>query len=111
MYVHVYTILYTGGVDYESGPYFVNLTKGDTTAEICIGITDDNILEVIMVDPEIFILRINTITLHPEIIPKPPDSAIVNIRDDECKKYRLPLYFCFDLVCTVMIHALMLVIL
>ena len=83
---YVRTCLYTGGEDYESGPYFVDITKGDTTAEICIGITDDNKLE--MDDPETFILRINTITLHPEIIPVFPDSAIVDLHDDECKKCR-----------------------
>ena len=51
------------------------------SAPLCINIIDDNKLEY----DESFMLRINTITLHHEIIPKDPVEAMVTIMDDECK--------------------------
>ena len=72
-------ILYTGGVDYEAGPYYVNITKGNMSAALCINIINDTELE----NGELFMLRINTAT--PEIIPKYPVEAMVTIKDDECK--------------------------
>ena len=51
------------------------------SARLCINITDDNELE----NGESFTLRINTITVHSEIILKDPVEAMVTIKDDECK--------------------------
>ena len=72
-------ISYTGGVDYEAGPYYVKVTKGDTSAEFCIkmNITDDNVLR-----PSLFFRLI--INQTPRIFPEKPDRANVVILDDEC---------------------------
>lgn len=77
----LHTFLYTGGVDYEGGPYHVNINKGDMSAELCFNITSDNDLE----EHETFTLRINAGSLHHEIIPMTPDQATITILDDECK--------------------------
>ena len=52
-------------VDYEAGPYYVNFTEGDMSAEFCINITDNNDLE----NDKYFTLRMNRATLHPENYP------------------------------------------
>ena len=69
------------GDDYEAGPYYVNISEGDTVASLCINITDNNELQD---DDKFFTLTINTTELHPEIIPK-NHSANVTILDDKCK--------------------------
>ena len=72
--------MYTGGVDYEAGPYYVNITEGDMSAEFCINITDDNELEE---KDETFNLTINTDLLHPDIVIINPNKSMVIILDDE----------------------------
>ena len=59
--------------------------KGDTNASLCINITDNNNLG----NGKFFTLTINRTTLHPEIIPVAPESAIVTIQDDESKNIKL----------------------
>ena len=78
-------ILYTGGVDYEAGPYYVNIAKGNMSAPLCINIIDNNNLE----NGKFFTLRMNTTALHPEIIPLPHASAMISILDDECKNINI----------------------
>ena len=76
-------VLCTGGVDYEAGPYFIDITKGDESAEFCINIFDDNELK----NGQFFQLFINTTALPTQIIHKMPHSATVSILDDKCKQY------------------------
>ena len=74
-------ISYTGDVDYEDGPYEMNIKEGDMNTSICINIIDDNELE----NDEIFNLRISVFALNTlNIYPKDPYSANVTILDDEC---------------------------
>ena len=51
------------------------------SAPLCVNIINDNVAE----NDESFMLKINTITLHHEIIPVHPVEAMVTIMDDECK--------------------------
>jgi len=71
----------TGGVDYESGPYRVELSKGTTSEKFCVDITDDNRLE----DDEIFFLEIDSTSLPTGVIRKDPYKVNATILDDECK--------------------------
>ena len=68
-------------MDYEPGPYLVSITKGDISAELCINISDDKILE----DDKTFNLIIRRDTLHPDVYLMDPYQATVTILDNECK--------------------------
>ena len=69
------------GDDYEAGPYYVNISEGDTSASLCINITDNNDLE----NDKFFTLIINRTELHPEINAVNNVSTNVSILDDKCK--------------------------
>ena len=72
---------YTGGDDYDSGPYSVTIKAGDTSAQYCIDIYNDTVLEM----DETFNIRINETALHSDIVLMEPNTAKVTIIDDECK--------------------------
>ena len=72
------------GTDYEKGPYCVTIPKGTTSADYCINITNDEVLE----HDEVFIIHINKTALHPDVVLVEPDEATVTIMDDECKQYK-----------------------
>lgn len=74
-------MIFTGGLDYESGPYFVNFAKGDKSAKFYINITDDNELEM----NEEFTLRINISALYPDVSLAKPYETKVIIIDNECE--------------------------
>ena len=69
------------GVDYDSGPYTITFTAGNTSASINIPINDDNILE----DDEDFMVTIMTGPLPDGVTHGNPGSATVNILDNDRK--------------------------
>ena len=72
------------GVDYEEGPYHVNISRGDTKSTLCINITDNSYLAE--QGDKAFSISINNQSgLHPDVIPMDPSEATVTIIDDECK--------------------------
>ena len=73
--------MFAGGRDYEVGPYYVTIPRGIMSANYCINITNDEVLE----RDETFIIRINKTALHPDVVLVEPDVARVAILDDECK--------------------------
>ena len=73
-------MLYTGGVDYASGPYTVLIKEGDMSGDLCINMIDDNMREM----NEDFDLRIDATTLGREIVLMHPTTSTVTIEDDEC---------------------------
>ena len=85
MYVYV-SVKFTfcnvaGGVDYESGPYYVTFHKGKITAQFCVNINDDRFLEL----NEMFGLEINSTSLPYCVAHKHLHTAYVAILDNECK--------------------------
>ena len=70
--------MFAGGSDYEAGPYNVTIPKGEMSAELCINITNDEVLE----DDEVFIIRINKAA---DLVLMKPVETTVTILDDECK--------------------------
>ena len=68
-----------GGVDYDSGPYSVMFTAGETSVPFDVPINNDNAAEC----NEEFNLTINT--LPSCVIVVSPDTATVTINDDEGK--------------------------
>ena len=76
--------MFSGGIDYEVGPYYVTIPKGTMSADYCINITNDEVLE----HDEVFIIHINKTALHPDVVLVEPDEATVTIMDDECKQYK-----------------------
>ena len=68
-----------GGVDYNSGPYSVTFTAGQTTAAINVPINDDNILE----NTEDFTVTIMRGALPTGVTRGDPGSATVNIMDND----------------------------
>ena len=68
-----------GGVDYDSGPYSVTFTAGQTSATINIPINDDNILE----NTENFAVTIVMGELPTDVTRGDPGSATVNIIDND----------------------------
>ena len=72
---------FAGIVDYDSGPYSVMFTKGDTAAILCVNITDDQLLE----EDEIFGLIIDAASLPVGVdICENLYTANVTILDNEC---------------------------
>ena len=79
MYI-IYGDIYTGGIDFESGPYYVNITEGNLSGNHCIDIIDDKIRGI----DKKFLLKINTTALPSEIITvESYNSTTVTIQDDE----------------------------
>jgi len=68
-----------GGIDYNSGPYSVTFTAGQTSASFDVAINDDNILEL----SEDFTVTITTGTLPDGVTRDGDGQAIVVIMDDE----------------------------
>ena len=69
-----------GGEDYHSGPYTAIIPAGNTSGSFIVGITDDNVFEVII---ETFRLTINQQSLPSLVIAANPDRTIVTITDDD----------------------------
>ena len=67
------------GVDYDSGPYYVMISAGDTTASLNVAINDDNLLE----NDEEFKLSINKSSLNGRVMLGGLDETTVNIVDDD----------------------------
>jgi len=68
-----------GGVDYNSGPYSVTFTAGQTSVSFDVPINDEDIFE----DDENFSLTINPSSLPPSCSLGDPSSATVTIVNDE----------------------------
>ena len=68
-----------GGIDYESGPYTVTFTAGQTSASFSVPINNDNILE----DDEDFTLTIVLSTLPNGVTHGARTVATVTIVDDD----------------------------
>ena len=68
-----------GGVDYDSGPYTVTFTAGDTSASVSVPINDDDILE----DDEDFTLTIMSGTLPDGVTRDGAGQTIITLVDDE----------------------------
>ena len=71
---------FTGNVDYDTGPYNVMFMKGNTTATLCINITNDEILE----EDETFGLIIDAVSSLACIIRGSPSTVNVTILRTEC---------------------------
>ena len=69
------------GIDYDSGPYPIMISAGQTTGVLNIGINDDNVLE----DTERFSLSIRRSSLPTRVILSDPDETTVIIEDDDGK--------------------------
>ena len=67
------------GVDYDSGPYYVMISAGDTTASLNVAINDDDLLE----NDEEFKLSINKSSLTGHVMLGGLDETTVNIVDDD----------------------------
>ena len=67
-------------MDYDSGPYTVMISAGETTGSLNIAINDDHILEA----DENFDLFINTLSPSSQLNAD-PDSATVTIVDNDGK--------------------------
>ena len=78
---YIYHHMFTGGSDYEAGPYNVTIPKGERSANYCINITNDEELEM----DEAFVIEINVNKLHPDVVLMQPMETRVTIMDDECK--------------------------
>ena len=70
-----------GGVDYNSGPYTVTFTAGQTTALLNIPINDDNIFE----DDETFRLTIDPSSLPSRVMLLPLCRLNGTIVDNDCE--------------------------
>ena len=82
LYINNLDSSYTG-VDYEEGPYHVDISRGDTKSTLCINITDNSYLAA--QGDKTFSIGFNKNALHPDVIPMDPRNATVTIIDDECK--------------------------
>ena len=77
----VYLQITGGGVDYDSGPYTVTFSAGETRAPFNISINNDNIFEM----NENFALTINGSSLPTGVTVSTPNETIVTIIDNEGK--------------------------
>ena len=68
-----------GGVDYDSGPYDVTFSAGETSASLLLPIIDDNILEGV----EDFTVTIDDSSLPQSVNRVDPFSANVIVTDDD----------------------------
>ena len=69
----------TGGNDYVSGPYTVEIPVGQTHLELDVSIVDDNIVE----GNEYFILVITPGSLPNKVNPVNPDRTNITIVDND----------------------------
>ena len=65
--------------DYNSGPYNVTFTAGQTSVPFDVPINDDNILE----NTEMFTLTIDSSTLPDRVTVGDPDQTTVDILDSD----------------------------
>jgi len=79
----------TGGVDYNSGPYTVMFTAGQTRASFDLDINIDNTLEA----DEDFVITIDPSSLADNFVVGDRRSATVTIEDDEGE------WFCCIVLC------------
>jgi len=70
-----------GGIDYDSGPYGVTFTAGQTSVPFDVAINDDDILE----NTEMFALIIDSSTLPDLVTVGDPSQATVTIIDTDSK--------------------------
>ena len=70
-----------GGVDYDSGPYTVTFTAGQTSASFNVPINDDNIFEA----NETFSLTIDPSSLPNRVTLSSSATLTATISDDDCK--------------------------
>ena len=71
-----------GGVDYDSGPYTVTFSAGQTSVPFDVPINNDNICE----GNEVFDVTIDPSSTPSFVTVGSPDQATVTIVDDECKQ-------------------------
>ena len=71
-----------GGVDYNSGPYTVTFTAGQTTASFNVPINNDNIFEA----SEMFTLTIEPPSLSSRVTLSSSVTLTATILDDDCKR-------------------------
>ena len=99
MFITCWGYIFTGGVDYEVGPYLVDITEGNINASICINIINNDAHQTMN---RAFILQINRDSLPLGIVTKDPAAAFVTILDDECKRIEIvlmySLLFVYDLI-------------
>jgi len=69
-----------GGFDYDSGPYSVTFTAGQTSASFDIPINDDNIFEA----SELFNLTIDPSSLPSTVTLSSSATLTATILDDDC---------------------------
>lgn len=72
---------FTGGVDYECGPYSAIFPAGKISASFHINIFDDDIVE----RKEEFTLIINSSSLSNGVTVSNPGQATVTIQDEDCE--------------------------
>ena len=72
-----------GGVDYDSGPYTVTFTAGQTIAPFSVPINDDNTLE----NAETFNVTIIHSSLPDRVTVVDPHEAAVIIGNDDGKQH------------------------
>ena len=75
------TIITGEGIDYDSGPYTVTSSAGQTLTAFNIPLTNDSHVE----GNENFVLTINSSSLHSRVTPGNPSQATVTIVDNDCK--------------------------
>ena len=90
MFITCWGYIFTGGVDYEAGPYIVDITKGNMNAVFCINILDNDAHQT---TSRAFILQINRDSLPLGIVTKDPAAAFVTILEDECKRIEIVLMY------------------
>ena len=71
----------TGGVDYDSGPYTVTFTAGQTSVPFDVPVNNDNTLE----NTEMFTVTIDPSTLPDHVTVNYPDQSTVTILDSDSK--------------------------
>ena len=74
------TYIFTGSVDYDSGPYTVTFRAGVTNVSFDVPIIDDNIFELF---DETFVLTIDQSSLPTGFTVNNPNQAMVTIKDDD----------------------------
>ena len=80
-----YNTITGGGVDYDSGPYSVSFSAGNTNVSFDINITIDNLVE----DDEEFHLTIDPSSLPTGVNLSSPHLTTVNIIDTKRKFFIL----------------------
>ena len=73
----------TAGSDYESGPYKVNFTAGETSATLMVSTVDDNTTEL----SEYYKVMIMSTDQPGAVEIGPYDTAFITINDDDPGTY------------------------